>query len=75
MVGALRRAFKARALVKKNNTDVIKRVEEFLISPEKYLDGVKASKTLDENVNTIATHVMGASVAADSDGKDEQEQR
>jgi len=75
MVGALRKAFKARALVKKNNTDVIKRVEEFLISPEKYLDGVKASKTLDENVNTIATHVMGASVAADSDGKDEQEQR
>ena len=75
MVGALRKAFKARALVKKNNVDVIKRVEEFLISPEKYLDGVKASKKLDENVNSIVTQVMGASIAYDSDGKDEQKEQ
>ena len=75
MVGALRRKFKAKALASKNSPAVLKRVEECLISPEKYLDGVKASENLEQNINTIFTQVMGGSIALDSNGDDEQEQR
>ena len=70
--GATRRLFKRILMQRKFDARVMKKMDEFILDPEKYIKAAEGAKTANEASRSIASHLFGASATTSALNENEE---